>query len=120
MFGLPEKQLSFLLYAGCDTLITPLNLVRWNTIVSPQCALCHSSQPTFNHSWRRITILQAYAGLLGYHASVSPLNTIPPHLSSLLSKPGLILISNDTIILLFELSVVTNVEHHLSVANSKN
>ena len=30
MFGLPEKQLSFLLHAVCDTLPTPMNLSRWN------------------------------------------------------------------------------------------
>ena len=46
MYGLPAKQLSFLLRAGCDTL--PMNLARWNIIVyiSPVCSLCHSSQPT--------------------------------------------------------------------------
>ena len=30
MCGLPEKQLSFLLRAGCDTLPTPMNLAQWN------------------------------------------------------------------------------------------
>jgi len=49
MFGLPEKQLSFLLHAGCDTLPTPMNLARWNIIVNPVCALCRSPQPTSNH-----------------------------------------------------------------------
>ena len=46
MYGLPEKQLSFLLRAGCDTLPTPLNLACWNIIVSPTCSLCPSTQPT--------------------------------------------------------------------------
>ena len=49
MCGLPEKQLSFLLRAGCDTLPTPMNLARWNIIVSPVCSLCSSSQPTTKH-----------------------------------------------------------------------
>jgi len=49
MYGLPKKQLSFLLCAGCDVLPTPINLARWNIIVSPLCALCGSTQPTINH-----------------------------------------------------------------------
>ena len=49
MYGLPEKQLSFLLRAGCDTLPTPLNLACWNIIVGPVCSLCQSTQPTTNH-----------------------------------------------------------------------
>ena len=49
MYGLPAKQLSFVLHAGCDTLPTPMNLARWNIIVSPVCSLCHSRQPTTNH-----------------------------------------------------------------------
>ena len=49
MCGLPEKQLSFLLRAGCDTLPTPMNLAQWNIIVSPVCPLCYSNQPTTNH-----------------------------------------------------------------------
>ena len=39
MYGLPEKQLSFFLCAVCDTLPTPMNLARWNIIVSPVCSL---------------------------------------------------------------------------------
>jgi len=49
MFGLPEKQLSFLLRAECDTLPTLINLARWNMIVNPVCALSQSPQPTSNH-----------------------------------------------------------------------
>ena len=44
MFGLPEKQLSFLLHAGCDTLPTPVNLFRWNII--KVCSL--SNSPTYH------------------------------------------------------------------------
>jgi len=49
MIGLSEKQLSFLLRAGCDTLPTPMNLSRWNIITNPKGALCHTPQPTTNH-----------------------------------------------------------------------
>jgi len=38
-YSLPEKQLSFLLQAGCDTLPTPLNLAHWDIIVSPICSI---------------------------------------------------------------------------------
>ena len=46
------------------------------------------------------------ADLPGYHASGSPLGTIPPYLSSSLSRSDLVLPSNDAIILLFKLSVI--------------
>ena len=49
MYGIPEKQLSFLLCAGCDTLPIPMNLARRNIITSPVCTLCHCTQPTTNH-----------------------------------------------------------------------
>ena len=49
MYGLPEKQLSFLLCAGCDTLPIPMNLAHKNIITSPVCTLCHCTQPTTNH-----------------------------------------------------------------------
>ena len=39
MYGLLEKQLSFLLCAGSDTLPTSINLAGWNIIVSPVCSL---------------------------------------------------------------------------------
>ena len=45
MFGLPEKQPSFLQRAGCDTLPNPMNLSRWNIITNPKCALCQTPQP---------------------------------------------------------------------------
>ena len=47
--GLPEKQLSLLLWAECDTLPTPMNLARWNIIASSVCSLCCLNQPTTNH-----------------------------------------------------------------------
>ena len=101
MYGLPEKQLSFLLRAGCDTLSTPMNLARWNIITDPRCALCQAPQPTTNHiltgcpaaldqdryTWRHDSVLQVlvhglqqhlpeifklYADLPGYLASSSP------------------------------------------------
>ena len=46
MYGLFEKQVSFLLRAGCDTIPTPMNLARWNIIVSPVCSLL-SFTPTY-------------------------------------------------------------------------
>jgi len=147
MYGLPEKQLSFLLRAGCDTLPTPLNLARWNIIVSPICPLCPSTQPTTNHvltgcstalnqgryTWRHDSVLQViflsfkkdlpscyklYADLPGCQASVSPLSTIPPHITSTLSRPDLVLVSTDSIVLL-ELSVVTNSQHHFVAAKTR-
>ena len=99
--GLPEKQLSFLLQAGCDTLPTPLNLAHWNIIASlDSITLCHSTQPTTNHvltgcsiavdqeeyTWHHDFILQVlvhnfkkdlllcyklYADLSGYQVSAS-------------------------------------------------
>ena len=140
MYGLPEKQLSFLLRAGCDTLPTPMNLARWNIITSRVCTLCHCTQPTTNHiltgcsialdqgryTWRHDSVLQVlvrnfkkdlppcykiYADLPGHQASVSPASTILPHITSTLSRPDLVVVSTDSITLL-ELSVVTNTEHH--------
>ena len=138
MFGLPEKQLSFLLRAGCDTLPTPMNLYRWNIITSPKCALCQSPQPTTNHiltgcsvglvqgryAWRHDSVLQGfvcglqkhvpesfklYADLPGYLASASPPSTIPTDLSTSLSRPDLVLVSKESIYL-FELTVPTNTQ----------
>ena len=137
MYGLPEKQLYFLLRAGCDTLPTPMNLVRWNIITDPRCAFCQAPQPTTNHIltgcpaaldqgryiWRHDSVLQVlvyglqqhlletfklYADLPGYLASSSPPSTIPTNLSSTLSRPDLVLVSND-FICLFELTVPTSV-----------
>ena len=128
MYGLPEKQLSFLLCAGCDTLPTPMNLARWNIITSPKCALCQATQPTTNHiltrcpvaldqgrySWRYDSVIQVlvcalqqhlpeclklYADLPGYLASVCLPSTIPTNLSSTLSRPDLVLVSSNSICL---------------------
>ena len=147
MYGLPEKQLSFLLRAGCDTLPTPMNLARWNIITDPRCALCQAPQPTTNHiltgcpaaldqgryTWRHDSVLQVlvhglqqhlpetfklYADLPGYLASSSPPSTIPTNLSSTLSRPDLVLVSNDSICL-FELTVPTNTQQHLLAARAR-
>ena len=147
MYGLPEKQLSFLLRAGCDTLPTPMNLARWNIITSPVCTLCCCTQPTTNHiltgcsialdqgryTWHHDSVLQVlvrnfkkglppcykiYADLPGHQASVSPPSTIPSHITSTLSRPDLVVVSTDSITLL-ELSVVTNTEHHLLAARNR-
>jgi len=47
-----------------------------------------------------------YADLPGHLASISPLSTIPPSISSTSSRPDIVLVSDDHVILL-ELSVVT-------------
>ena len=130
---------------GCDTLPTPMNLARWNIITSP--VICHCTQPTTNHiltgcsialdqgryTWRHDSVLQVlvrnfkkdlppcykiYADLPGHQASVSPPSTIPPHITSTLSRPDLVVVSTDSITLL-ELSVVTNTEHYLLAARNR-
>ena len=144
MFGLPEKQLSFLLHAGCDTLPTPMNLARWKMITNPICALCQSTQPTTDHvltgcsvavdqgryTWHHDSVLQVfvcsllkdlspssklYVDLPGHLASESPPSTIPSNLSTFLSRPDF---SPDSITLL-ELSVVTNTKHHFLAASHR-
>ena len=47
-----------------------------------------------------------------------PPSTIPPHISSTLSRPDLLLVSTDSIMLL-ELSVVTNTQHHFLAARNR-
>jgi len=147
MIGLPEKQLSFLLRAGCDTLPTPLNLSRWNIITNPKCTLCHAPQPTTNHiltgcsvaleqgryTWRHDSVLKVfvhglqkhlpdcfklYADLPGYLASISPPSTIPTMLSTTLSRPDLVLVSSNSIIM-FELTIPTNTQQHLLAARAR-
>ena len=57
----------------------------------------------------------------GCQASVSPPSTIPPHITSTLSRPDLVLVSADSIMLL-ELSVVTNTitkQHFLAAKTRK-
>ena len=145
MYGLPEKQLS-LLRADCDILPTPMNLARWNIIIDLRCALCQAPQPTTNHNyfncpaaldqdryaWRHDSVLQIlvhglqqhlpetfklYADRPGYLASSSPPSTIPTNFSSTLSRPDLVLVSNDSICL-FELMVPTNTQQHLLAARA--
>ena len=86
-----------------------------------------------NYTWHHDSVLQAfvhnlqkvlppcykqYADLPGYFASVSPPSTIPPNFSSFLSKPDLVLVSSDSIVL-FELTVVINTRHHFTAASPK-
>ena len=136
MYGLPEKQLSFLLRAGCDTLPTPINLARWNIIT--KCALCQAPQPTTNHiltgcptapdqgryTWGHDSVLQVpvhglqqhlpdifklYTDLPEYLASVCPPSTIPTILSSTLSRSDLVLVSINSICL-FKLTIPTDTQ----------
>ena len=44
-------------------------------------------------------------------------STTPPHITSTLSKPDLVLVSTDSIVLL-DLTVVTNTEHHFLAARN--
>jgi len=59
-----------------------------------------------------------YANLPGYLASVSPPRTIPTKLSTTLSRPDLVLVSNNSIIL-FELTIPTNTQQHLLAAKAR-
>ena len=123
-----------------------MNLARWNIITDPKCALCQAPQPTTNHiltscpaldqgryTWRHDSVLKVlvhglqqhlpetfklYADLPGYLASSSPPSTIPTNLSSILSRPDLVLVSNDSICL-FELTVPTNTQQHLLAARAR-
>ena len=72
MYGLPdhEKQLSFLLQDGCDTLPMPLNLARWNITISPVCTLCHSTKPTTNHILTGCSIALDQGGYTWCHDSI--------------------------------------------------
>ena len=121
-------------------------MARWSIIVSPVCTLCHTTQPITIHvltgcsialdqgryTWCHDSILQVfvhnfkkdlppcskiYADLPGYQASASPPSTIPPHITPTLRRPDLMLVSTDSIVLL-ELSVVTNTQHHLLAARN--
>ena len=56
--------------------------------------------------------------MAGYLASSSPPSTIPTNLSSTLSRPDLVLVSNDSICL-FELTVPTNTQQHLLAARAR-
>ena len=47
--GLLPGQLSFLLRASSDTLLTPLNLKRWKLRVDAKCDLCGDCSPTVLH-----------------------------------------------------------------------
>ena len=131
----------------CVLVVTLYQPARWNIITDPRCALCQAPQPTTNHiltggpaaldqgryTWRHDSVLQVlvhglqqhlsetfklYADLPGYLASSSPPSTIPTNLSSTLSRPNLVLVSNDSICL-FELMVPTNTQQHLLAARAR-
>ena len=115
----------------------------YSIIISPVCTLCHSTQPTINHTstgcsialdqgrytWHRDSVLQVlvhnfkkdfppcyklYADLPDCQASISLPST---HIKSTLSRPDLVLVSTDSIMLL-ELSMVTNTQHHFLAARN--
>ena len=123
-----------------------MNLARWNIITDSRCALCQAPKPTTNHiltgclaaldqgryTWRHDSVLQVlvhglqqhlpetfklYADLPGYLASSSPPSTILTNLSSTLSRPDLVLVSNS--ICLFELTILTNTQQHLLAARAR-
>ena len=54
----------------------------------------------------------------GYLLSVSPPSTIPTNLSSTLSKPDLVLVS-DVSVCLFELTIPSNTQQHLLTARAR-
>ena len=85
------------------------------------------------YTWRQDSVLQVifqnlkkvlplcyklYGDLPGCQASVSPPSTVPPHITYTLSRPDLVLVSMDSIVLL-ELSVVTNTQHHFLAAKTR-
>ena len=47
--SLPAGQLSFLLWAGTNSLPIPMSLWRWHYCVSSSCPLCNSPNPTIAH-----------------------------------------------------------------------
>ena len=59
-----------------------------------------------------------YADLPGYLASVCSPSTIPTNLSSTLSRPDLVLVSNNSICL-FELTIPTNTQQHILAARAR-
>ena len=85
------------------------------------------------YTWRHDSVLQVfvhglqkhlpeffklYADLPGYLASVSPPSTIPIKLSTSLSRPDLVLVSEDSIYL-FELTIPTKTQQHLLTARAR-
>ena len=94
---------------------------------------CSTALDQGRYTWRHDSVLQVifqnfkknlplcyklYADLPDCQASVSPLSTIPPHITSTLSRPDLVLVSTDSIVLV-ELSVVTNTQHHFLAAKTR-
>jgi len=59
-----------------------------------------------------------YADMPGYISSVSPPSNIPTNLSTTLSRPDLVLISENSLHL-FELTIPTNTQQHLLAARAR-
>jgi len=142
VYGLSEKQLSFLLRGGCDTLLTPLNLASY---FGPICSLCQSIQATFLLAVP-LPLIKGYTlddMALFCRLSFTTLRRIYHHVANFmltflvarqmlvpsvifhlmlhlatLTRPHLVLVSTDSIVLL-ELSVVTNTQHHLLAAKTR-
>ena len=64
-----------------------------------------------------IVMKELLSCMLISHATCPP-STIPPNFSSSLSRPDLVLVSSDSIVL-FELTAVTNTAHHFSAASHR-
>ena len=82
--GLPADQLSFILRATSDTLLTPLNLRRWKIQCGAKCTLCGNSQPTVAHILNGCTVALEQGRYTWRHDCVlstitSALNDHPPH-----------------------------------------
>ena len=135
MDGLPSGQLSFLLRAGSDILLMPMNLQRYKIQVSSHCKLCQRPQTITRHilsacpealeqgryTWRHYSVLlslvrslgkatlniQIYADLDNMRAQEHPSATIPPSLSSTSSRPDIVCVTGPNITLL-ELTVSGN------------
>ena len=113
--GLPVGQLSFLLKAGADCFLTPMNLCRWNHRVNNSCPLCQPPNATTAHilngcpealnqgcfSWRHDSVLNGlvsqvlpkiggstkmFIDLPRKQASDSPPATIPADISTTTSR----------------------------------
>ena len=114
MYGLPEKQLSFLpnhILTGCPVAIDQGRYTwRHDSVLQ---VLVHRLQQHLPDSFK------LYADLPGYLASVCPPSTIPTNLSSTLSRPDLVVVSNNSICL-FELTIPTcNTQQHLLAARAQ-
>ena len=81
--GLPADQLSFILRATSDTLLTPLNLHRWKIQCGVKCTLCGNSQPAVAHILNGCPVALEQGRYIWCHDCVlstitSALNNHPP------------------------------------------